>query len=63
MDGSYLEMLTQPAPKVSRREELLRLALQLLSLSQMDEVNDAGFAVKDGTGPEIYVAPRISPSP
>ena len=56
-------MLTSPAPKKNRREELLRLALELLSLSMMDETNEAGFAEKDGTGPEIYVAPRISPSP
>jgi hypothetical protein len=63
MAASYLEMLTQPSPQKSRREELLRLAMQLLSLSMMDETNEAGFAEKDGTGPEIYVAPRISPSP
>ena len=63
MEASYLEMLTSPAPKKNRREELLRLALELLSLSMMDETNEAGFAEKDGTGPEIYVAPRISPSP
>jgi hypothetical protein len=55
-------MLTQPAPKKSRREELLNLAMMILSMMG-DETNDAGFAVKDGTGPEIYVAPRISPSP
>ena len=62
MASSYLEMLTQPAPKKSRREELLNLAMMILSMMG-DETNDAGFAVKDGTGPEIYVAPRISPSP
>jgi len=60
---SYLEALTQPAPKASRRSELLRLAMELLTLSQLEEMNDAGFAQKDGTGPEIYVAPRVSPSP
>jgi len=59
--SSYLEALTQPAPKRNRREELLRLAMMILSMA--DEQNDAGFAEKDGTGPEIYVAPRIQPSP
>lgn len=63
MATSYLEMLTQPTLKKSKRQELLQLAMQLLSLSMLDETNDAGFAEKDGTGPEIYVAPRISPSP
>ena len=61
MQGSYLEALTQPEPKKSRREELLRLAMMILALD--DETNEAGFAQKDGTGPEIYVAPRYSPSP
>ena len=63
MASSYLEMLTQPAPKKSKREELLRLAMEIFALAGMDETNDAGFAQKDGTGPEIYVAPRYSPSP
>lgn len=63
MAFSYSDMLTKPEPKKSRREELLRLAMEILSLSMMDEQNPAGFAEKDGTGPEIYVAPRYSPSP
>jgi hypothetical protein len=63
MASSYLEMLTQPAPKKSRREELLRLAMEIFALANQDDLNEAGFAQKDGTGPEIYVAPRISPSP
>jgi len=61
--ANYLDALTQPPQRRNRREEMLRLAMELLSLSMMDETNEAGFAVKDGTGPEIYVAPRISPSP
>jgi hypothetical protein len=56
-------MLTQPEPKQSQRQQLLGLAMQLLSLSMMDETNEAGYAEKDGTGPEVYVAPRWSPSP
>lgn len=63
MASSYLELLTQPAQKRSRRETLLELAMQIMALANEDELNDAGFAEKDGTGPEIYVAPRISPSP
>ena len=60
---SYLDLLTQPEPKKSRRSELLQLALQLMAMSMQDEMNDEGFAEKDGTGPEMYVAPRYSPSP
>jgi hypothetical protein len=63
MANSYLDILTQPAPKKSQREKLLDLAMQIFALANADEVNDAGFAEKDGTGPEIYVAPRVSPSP
>ena len=59
---SYLDMLTKPETK-SKRQQILALAMQLMELASMDETNDAGFAEKDGTGPEIYVAPRIQPSP
>lgn len=56
-------MLTQPPPKKSRRDQLLRLAMEIFTLAGLDETNDAGFAEKDGTGPEIYVANRVTPSP
>jgi len=59
--GSYLEALTQAAPKRSKREELLRLAMEIFSL--LDDTPEGEVAQKDGTGPEIYVAPRYSPSP
>ena len=61
MAGSYLEALTQAAPKKSKREELLRLAMEIFSL--LDDTPDGVAPIKDGTGPELYVAPRYSPSP
>lgn len=60
---SYSDALTRPERKRSKREDLLRLALQLFSLSMSDKMDEAGFDHKDGTGPELYVAPRYSPSP
>lgn len=57
---SILAALMQPAAP-SRREQLLRLAMELMSLAE--DTDENGYAQKDGTGPEIYVAPRVSPSP
>lgn len=63
MPSSYLEMLTQPTAKPSRREELLQLAMKILALATMDDAQEGGIPRLDGTQPEIYVAPRYSPSP
>lgn len=59
--GSFLEALTQPEPKRSKREELLRLAMEIFAL--LGDEPDGVAPQKDGTGPEVYVAPRYSPSP
>ena len=59
----YQDALGEEKPKKSRKSEILRLAMELLALSTMDDVDENGYSKKDGTGPEIYVAPRVTPSP
>jgi hypothetical protein len=63
MASNYRDILTQVERKPSRREELLRLAMKLVTLSMMDDEPEGAAPKMDGTGPEIYVAPRYSPSP
>lgn len=62
---NFRQLLTEPSQS-SKREKLLALALQLFALIGDDDegdVPDGAFPQKDGTGPEIYVAPRVIPSP
>ncbi len=64
MATSYADILSQPAAKKpSRRAELLRLAMEILTLATIDESPEGPVPRLTGQEPEIYVAPRYSPSP
>lgn len=62
MSSSYFDALMEPEKKPSQRELLLRLLAQLFALMG-DDTPEGVAPKKDGTEPEIYVAPRYSPSP
>ena len=61
MASNYFDILTKPEPKASERADLLRMAMMILSMMQ-DPEEDVAEPL-DGSQPEIYVAPRYSPSP
>jgi len=63
---SYRDALMSSGEPEGRSARMRRLVLELLTLSMSEDdipSADGRLDELDGTQPEIYVAPRISPSP